>query len=244
MCPAYFCGRSVGPRNDGGIARYGERSLGRSCAGRQGIATTSTLVGTKEIETDGSGYYRFAQPAPGNYTITVTAAGFATSKREVAIEVGHFAQCGYCAEVGKTSTIVEVSGQAPQIDVTTNRHDDEHNGRCHHGYPPREILPISHPVCSLSAKRALMNEIQRGRYSGNGTGGSSRAGTANGGNFGFSVAGGSDSENSYLVEGQETANLIGGYSHTSVPFDFIDQVEIRLRDLEAVWRPPWAAWST
>ena len=49
---------------------------------------------------------------------------------------------------------------------------------------------------------------------------------ANGGN-GFSVAGGSDSENSYLVEGQETANLIGGFSHTNVPFDFIQEVEIK-----------------
>ena len=51
--------------------------------------------------------------------------------------------------------------------------------------------------------------------------------------FGFSVAGGSDSENSYLVEGQETANLIGGYSHTSVPFDFIQEVEIKNSGIQA-----------
>ena len=57
--------------------------------------------------------------------------------------------------------------------------------------------------------------------------------TANGGDHGFSVAGGSDSENSYLVEGQETANLIGGYSHTSVPFDFIQEVEIKNSGIQA-----------
>ncbi len=51
--------------------------------------------------------------------------------------------------------------------------------------------------------------------------------------FGFSVAGGSDSENSYLVEGQETANLIGGYSHTNVPFDFIQEVQIKTSGIEA-----------
>src|SRR6202035_439492 len=50
---------------------------------------------------------------------------------------------------------------------------------------------------------------------------------------GFSIAGGSDSENSYLVEGQETANLIGGYSHTNVPFDFIQEVQIKSSGIEA-----------
>ena len=47
------------------------------------------------------------------------------------------------------------------------------------------------------------------------------------------MAGGSDSENSYLVEGQETANLIGGYSHTNVPFDFIQEVQIKSSGIEA-----------
>src|SRR6202035_3851907 len=50
---------------------------------------------------------------------------------------------------------------------------------------------------------------------------------------GFSIAGGSDAENSYLVEGQETANLIGGYSHTNVPFDFIQEVQVKSSGIEA-----------
>src|SRR4029077_9797631 len=57
--------------------------------------------------------------------------------------------------------------------------------------------------------------------------------TTNGSDHGFSVAGGSDAENSYLVEGQETANLIGGYSHTNVPFDFIQEVQIKTSGIEA-----------
>jgi hypothetical protein len=47
------------------------------------------------------------------------------------------------------------------------------------------------------------------------------------------VGGASDGENSYLVEGQETANLIGGYSHTNVPFDFIQEVQIKSSGIEA-----------
>ena len=67
----------------------------------------------------------------------------------------------------------------------------------------------------------------------NGSGGSSPGSTTNGQAYGFSVAGGADSENSYLVEGQETANVIGGYSHTNVPFDFIQEVQIKTSGVEA-----------
>jgi hypothetical protein len=211
----------------GGLQGTVKDPSGAVVPGAKVIATTSTLVGTKEIETDGSGYYRFANLPPGNYTITVTAAGFATSKREVAIEVGHLPSVDIALEVGKTSTIVEVSGQAPQIDVTTNvtttNITEDVITDIPHGRSYQSVIQFA----PSARNEPLMGNNSAGGYSGNGTGGSSPGSTANGGNFGFSVAGGSDSENSYLVEGQETANLIGGYSHTSVPFDFIDQVEIK-----------------
>ena len=77
----------------------------------------------------------------------------------------------------------------------------------------------------------------------NGSGSTSPGNGSNGNAYGYSVAGGSDSENSYLVEGQETANLIGGYSHTSVPFDFIDEVEIKTRAFKPRMVARWAASS-
>src|SRR5256885_4884058 len=46
------------------------------------VLTGSSLVGSKEIETDASGYYRFANLPPGSYVITATAKGFKTIKRE------------------------------------------------------------------------------------------------------------------------------------------------------------------
>src|SRR5258708_5185069 len=49
----------------------------------------ANLVGSKELDTDGSGYYRVANLPPGTYTITVTAKGFETVKRELVLEVGH-----------------------------------------------------------------------------------------------------------------------------------------------------------
>src|SRR5713226_6130944 len=47
--------------------------------------TGSSLVGSKELDTDSSGYYRLANLPPGKYTITVTAKGFETVKQEVVL---------------------------------------------------------------------------------------------------------------------------------------------------------------
>src|SRR5260370_276801 len=84
--------------------------------------TGTTLVGSKEENTDGSGYYRFANLPPGDYTITVSAKGFSTAKREgVALEVGHLPTVNFALTVGTENVVVEVTGTAPVIDVTTNR---------------------------------------------------------------------------------------------------------------------------
>jgi hypothetical protein len=83
------------------------------------------------------------------------------------------------------------------------------------------------------APSARNEPLEGNNIGSNGTGGAPPGSTTNGGAYGFSVAGASDGENSYLVEGQETANLIGGYSHTNVPFDFIQEVQVKSSGIEA-----------
>src|SRR5712692_2877036 len=79
----------------------------------------TTLIGTKDTKTDGSGYYRFANLPPGTYTITASAKGFSVTRREgVVLEVGHLPSVDLALKVGGHETIVEVSGEAPAIDVT------------------------------------------------------------------------------------------------------------------------------
>ena len=72
------------------------------------------------LVTDNSGYYRFANLPPGNYTITVAASGFETAKRDLILEVGHLPTVDFVLEIGKSSQVVEVTSATPVIDVTTN----------------------------------------------------------------------------------------------------------------------------
>jgi hypothetical protein len=195
----------------------------------QVVVTGASLVGSKEAETDGSGYYRFANLPPGAYTVTVTAKGFSTVKREgLDIQVGHLPTVDFKLEVGAGSTVIEVNAAAPEIDVTTTRTmtniTQEVIQDVPHGRSFQSVIQFA---------PSARNEPLEGSTANNGTGGNAPGSTTNGNAYGYSVGGASDAENSYLVEGQETANLIGGYSHTNVPFDFIQEVQVKSSGIEA-----------
>lgn len=196
--------------------------------------TSPALVGDKKLQTDGTGYYRFANIPPGVYTVTVRVEGFATLKREgVTIEVGHLPTLDLALKVGSAATVVEVSAEAPLIDVTTTRTvsniTEDVIADVPHGRSFQSVIQFA----PSARNEPLAGSGTYGAAGGNGTGSTSPGNGGNGGAFGFSVAGGADSENSYLVEGQDTANLIGGYSHTNVPFEFIQEVQIKTSGIEA-----------
>ena len=66
-----------------------------------------------------------------------------------------------------------------------------------------------------------------------GTGGSLPGSSGNGNAVGFSVGGAADSESTYLVEGQDTENISGGASQANVPFQFIQEVQVKTSGIEA-----------
>ena len=66
-----------------------------------------------------------------------------------------------------------------------------------------------------------------------GTGGSMPGSSGNGLGFGYSIGGAADSESSYLIEGQDTENISGGYSKANVPMDFIQEVQMKTSGIEA-----------
>jgi hypothetical protein len=196
----------------------------------QVVVTGSALVGSKEVNTDSSGYYRFSNLPPGTYTITVKAQGFDTLKREgLVLEVGHLPTVDLTLNVGAVKTVVEVNTEGPLIDTTTTTTltniSENTLQDIPHGTSFQSVIQF--------APEARNEPLMGNTASGNGTGGTSPGNGSNGGGIGFSIGGGSDSENSYLVEGQETADLIGGYSHTNVPMDFIQEVQMKTSGVEA-----------
>lgn len=190
-----------------------------------------TLVGTKTTTSDTAGYYRFANLPPGSYTITVTAKGFATAKRSLALAVGGVPTVDFTLKVGLTSTVVTVKGGAPLIDTTQSRTMTD--------LTPNVLSNIPHGLSYQSviqfAPSARNEPLQGGQTPGAapGNGGCSPGSCSNGQSFGYSIGGAADSENGYLVNGQNTANVIGGYSFTQLPFDFINEVQVKTTGIQA-----------
>lgn len=187
----------------------------------------SNLVGTKSQTTDSNGYYRFANLPPGNYTLTVSAKGFNSLRRsEISIGVGHLPTLDLALKVGATETVVEVTGEAPVIDVTTTRTmtnvtpdvlADVPHGRSFQSVIQFAPSARNEPLASMAG----------------GTGGSLPGSSGNGLGVGFSIGGAADSENAYLVEGQDTENISGGYSKANVPYQFIQEVQVKTSGIEA-----------
>lgn len=194
--------------------------------------TTPTLAGGMATETDSKGYYHFSNLPPGSYVVTADAKGFETLKRsDLRIEVGHSPTLDLSLTVGSEATVVEVTTASPQIDVTTTTTNTN--------ITEDVVQNVPHGTSFQSAIQfapSARNEPLEGMSQlsiGNGNGATSPGSGSNGNAVGYSIAGGADSENSYLVEGQETADLIGGYSHTNVPFDFIDEMVMDTSGIQA-----------
>lgn len=217
----------------GGLQGTVKDPTGAVIPGAQVSMTGVSLVGSKEARTDGSGYYRFANLPPGSYTLTVKAKGFETYKREgLVVEVGRLPSVDLTLKVGAESTVVEVTSAAPVIDVTSS-HTINNITRdvltdVPHGYSFQSVIQFA----PMARNEPLMGGTSQ-YYAGGGTGGGSPGNMANGSAYGYSVGGGADSENGYLVEGQSTANIQGGFSHTNVPFDFIQEVQIKSSGIES-----------
>src|SRR5258708_9930774 len=234
---AFFSILALAQETTGGLQGTVKDPTGAVVPGAKVVVAASTLVGTKEIDTDGSGYYRFANLPPGTYTITVTAKGFKTFKRDdLVIEVGHLPSVDLTLEVGTASEIVEVSSAPPQIDMTSNVTQTNVTEDVIQNIPHGRSFQSVIQFAPSARNEPLMGNTVQGGYAGGGTGGSSPGSIANGSDHGFSVAGGSDSENSYLVGGPETANLIGGSYPTTCSFDFTQEVEIKNSGGEAEHR--------
>ena len=80
---------------------------------------------TQTRKTNAQGVYRFPLLSPGPYSVSVSATGFQTAQRTLALSVGQAVTANVQLELGATSQTVEVSAggelvQAENADLSTS----------------------------------------------------------------------------------------------------------------------------
>lgn len=197
------------------------------------VLTSPALVGAKEIDTDAKGSYRFANLPAGTYTIKVSAKGFeALVRGNLTVQVGGLPTVDLQLQIGASTTTVEVTSSAPLVDVTSNQNvtdlDSSTLNNIPHGLSYQSVIQFA----PMARNEPLAGFTAMGQGSG-GTGGSTPGSTGNGLAFGYMIGGASDSENAYLINGQDTEHISGGYSKANLPFQFIDSVNMETSGIQA-----------
>ena len=101
---------------DGAIGGTVEDSSGGAVPGASVVVLNKATNATQTLTTDQAGVYRAIHLQPGQYAVTVTAAGFGTfSSSDVTVEVGLLTSLQPKLNVGSTSEKIVVSGETPLI---------------------------------------------------------------------------------------------------------------------------------
>jgi hypothetical protein len=180
--------------------------------------SSAALQGTKKVETDSAGYYRFANLPPGDYDITVTANGFKTLKQGgVHLIAGSLPSIDLSMQVGGAEQTVEVSAAPPIVDVTQSKVQTSVSGEI------LDTIPKGRSFQSVVgfAPGARQEPLQSSR-------------TDQGRLNGYQIDGASDAENVYMSEGLNITNIYGGgIGNTSIPMEFIQEVQVKSSSFEA-----------
>lgn len=139
----------------------------------------------------------------------MTAQGFRAYKQTgIPLGSGLLPTIDVALQVGAQEQVVEVTGEAPLIDVTVTK---------------SQTNVTQAMIADVPVGRSFQSAISFAP--------SARSEPLQGN--GYSVAGAAQTENQYLIEGQDTGGVIYGTSNSNTPFEFIQEVQVKSSGIEA-----------
>jgi hypothetical protein len=95
-----------------------------SGAAVSGAAVRAENTGTGEKQsatTNDTGFFRIVNLNPGQYRLTVEAAGFKTMQRQASVDIALTTQANFSLQIGAKTETVEVQAVAPLVEATEDR---------------------------------------------------------------------------------------------------------------------------
>lgn len=179
-------------------------------------AKQMTTAATQQSVTNGEGAYRFPALAPGSYSLTAELSGFKDQTIDkVDVAIGQLLKLNITMALAGLATTTTVVAETPIVDVKQNS----------------VTAKITSELIDLLPKgrdfQSVLNGIAGTNYETDITG--SRA-------TGVMVDGASQSENRFLIDGQDTTDLRNGMSGKGVAVDFVDQIQVKQSGYNAEFR--------
>jgi outer membrane receptor protein involved in Fe transport len=166
------------------------------------------LIRAQTTNTNSDGVYRFLQVPPGRYTVSVAAtSGFAAySKENVEVNLGR------TTAFNVTMTTTAVGGQVdviatPDIDTVGNTTGSNVSTEEFSNFPTGRTVQSLYTIAPTVTRSGLRDASGRDRDP--------------------SVAGSSGPENNYILDGVTTTDPAFGGSGANLPFEFVQEVEIK-----------------
>jgi hypothetical protein len=180
---------------------------GASIAGAQVLLENRTTKFTNTHQTDSSGEYAFQQIPAGNYTISVTAKGFAVQSKTAELLVNQPVTIRFSLSVQAANSVVEVKSGMPALDFV-----DASMGNAVDNATIQALPMEGRNVTSLLSLQSgvlfLGNDISQSY--------DSRSGA---------TAGGRSDQGNITLDGVDNNNQVHGYAYTGVLRSTLDSVQ-------------------
>jgi outer membrane receptor protein involved in Fe transport len=170
----------------------------------------SNLIRAQTTTTDDEGRYRVLNLPPGRYTVAVAAtAGFGeTTKSDVEVNLSKTSTADITVQIAGTSasvTITDTSGAA--VDTTNNTTGTNVSSEQFSNFPTQRTVQSLYTIAPTVSRSGLRDASGRDRDP--------------------SVGGSSGPENNYILDGVNTTDPAFGGSGANLPFEFVQEVEIK-----------------
>lgn len=173
-------------------------------------ATSPNLIRTQTSTTDDEGHYRLPNLPPGKYFVTVEAArGFARFvKEDVNVSLSKTSSVVIQLEpAGATAVVTVTYNSSPTVDPTSNTSGTNVSTDQFSNFVTQRTVQSIYTIAPSVSRSGLRDISGRDRDP--------------------SVAGSSGLENRYIMDGVNTTDPSFGGSGANLPFEFVQEVEIK-----------------
>ena len=169
--------------------------------------TSPTLISPQSATSDDSGHYQIANLPPGKYKITIEASGFSKSEQDnISVNLGRTSSGDAQLKLAQVGATVTVTGGAA-VDVAQNTTGNNVSTEQFSNFPTQRTVQGLYTIAPTVTRSGLRDATGRDRDP--------------------SVGGASGPENNYILDGVNTSDPAFGGSGANLPFEFVQEVEIK-----------------